>query len=265
MNYVDVVIKVAKKEVGYLEKATPKYEDNKTKNAGYNNFTKYGRDLAENIGSPYCDGVFWCDEFVDWCFIKAYGEKQAKKLLGGWSAYCPTSAQYFRDMGRWYTSPKKGDVIFFLDSDNEEGHTGIVTNVDSYYVYTIEGNTSPDSGVIPNGGGVHEKKYLLNYSRIAGYGRPKYDTKKTTPKKYSGGFPIIPPALRYGSAGLQVDRLQRFLNWYGNYGLIVDEIFGMKTKSAVLDFQEKVFYDEPSEWDGIFGSKSLAKAKKVKK
>lgn len=85
------------------------------------------------------------------------------------------------------------------------------------------------------------------------------------PKKYSGGLPIVPPALRYGSAGLQVDRLQRFLNWYGNYGLIVDGVFGMKTKSAVLDFQEKVFYDEPSEWDGIFGSKSLAKAKKVKK
>lgn len=85
------------------------------------------------------------------------------------------------------------------------------------------------------------------------------------PIKYSGGFPIIPPVLKKGSKGNQVDRLQRFLNWYGNYGLVVDGDFGNKTEKAVLDFQKKVFYNEPKEWDGQFGSKSLAKAKAVKK
>lgn len=47
--------------------------------------------------------------------------------------------------------------------------------VDANRVYTIEGNTSSASGVIPNGGAVAYKSYQLNYNRIAGYGRPKYD------------------------------------------------------------------------------------------
>ena len=46
--------------------------------------------------------------------------------------------------------------------------------MDSTYVYTIEGNTSSESGVVANGGCVREKKYKLTYNRIAGYGRPNY-------------------------------------------------------------------------------------------
>ena len=53
-------------------------------------------------------------------------------------------------------------------------HTGLVVAVDSTYVYTMEGNTSADSGVVWNGGSVNDKKYRLNYERIAGYGRPNY-------------------------------------------------------------------------------------------
>ena len=49
-------------------------------------------------------------------------------------------------------------------------------DVDRNYVYTVEGNTSSTSGVVANGGGVFCKKYSLSYSRIYGYGRPKYDT-----------------------------------------------------------------------------------------
>lgn len=53
-------------------------------------------------------------------------------------------------------------------------HTGLVVAVDDTYVYTIEGNTSADSGVVWNGGSVNDKKYKLTYNRIAGYGRPDY-------------------------------------------------------------------------------------------
>jgi hypothetical protein len=58
-------------------------------------------------------------------------------------------------------------------------HTGLVYAVDSNYVYTVEGNTSSDSGVIDNGGGVFKKKYERNFKRIAGYGRPDYEGKAT--------------------------------------------------------------------------------------
>lgn len=89
--------------------------------------------------------------------------------------------------------------------------------------------------------------------------------KVSKPKKYSGAFPIIPPTLQYGTQGLQVERLQKFLNWYGKYDLAVDGIFGNATKRAVKDFQQDVFPNKPAEWDGEVGTKTLAKMKKVKK
>lgn len=93
----------------------------------------------------------------------------------------------------------------------------------------------------------------------------------TTPQKYSGGFPILPPNLKKGSTGLQVQRLQKFLNWYfdnkviNGKPLVVDGEFGENTRKGVFKFQQKVFYNKSVEWDGIFGAKSLDMAKKVKK
>ena len=169
------LLKIAENEVGYLEKKTKSQLDSKTANAGSNNWTKYGQDLIKEIGSPYANGVAWCDMFVDWCFLKAFGKEKAKELLGGWSAYTPTSAQYFKKLNQWNTSnPMVGDIIFFKNS-SRICHTGIVYNVDSQKVYTIEGNTSGANRLIANGGGVCKKSYSLSYANIAGYGRPKYD------------------------------------------------------------------------------------------
>ena len=191
MSNVEKVIKIAEEQVGYLEKASPKDLDSKTANSGYNNYTKYASDLQKEFGAPFVDGYAWCMSFVTWCFVKAFGKATAKKMLGGWTAYCPTAVQYFKDMKRWYKSPKKGDLIFFYDSDKDYGHVGLVYKVDSNRVYTIEGNTSPQTGVVYNGGGVYKKKYDINYYRIAGYGRPDYSvkveeeptSKPTKPKK----------------------------------------------------------------------------------
>ena len=171
----DKVIEVAFAEVGYLEKASNNQLDSKTANAGDRNYTKYARDLFPDLqGQPYCD------MFVDWCFVKAYGKATAKKLLGGFSAYTPESAQYFKDRNQWYTdNPEKGDEIFFENSVRI-CHTGLVYNADSENVYTIEGNTSAGEQVIPNGGGVCKKSYKLHDSRIAGYGRPNYASTGST-------------------------------------------------------------------------------------
>ncbi len=172
---INKLLEVAEQEVGYLEKETNSRLNDKIANVGSNNWTKYGQDLLKEIGSPYTNGVAWCDMFVDWCFLKAFGKDKAKQLLGGWSAYTPTSAQYFKNMNQWYTSkPVVGDIIFFKNT-SRICHTGIVYKVDSTKVYTIEGNTSGTNGLIANGGGVCKKSYLLSYTNIAGYGRPKYD------------------------------------------------------------------------------------------
>jgi len=94
----------------------------------------------------------------------------------------------------------------------------------------------------------------------------KAPTKTTTTKKkttYSGIFPYLPKVgyLKQGDKSVNVERLQKFLNWYDNYNLIEDGIFGEKTESAVKSFQTK----EKLDVDGQFGIKSLNKAKKVKR
>lgn len=182
-NYVDKVIKVARAEVGYKEKESIMQLDSNTANAGDENFTKYARDLDKlsNFYNGRKQGCSWCDIFVDWCFYKAYGVTNAKKLLcqpvKSLGAGCKYSMQYYKNKNQFYTSPKIGDQIFFAGSTGEAGHTGLVYNVTGSYVYTVEGNTSTSSGVVDNGGCVAEKKYSLKNAKILGYGRPNYDVR----------------------------------------------------------------------------------------
>lgn len=171
------LIEIALSEVGYLEKATPDNLYSKTANPGKNNYTKYAKEMSQYSPGIYANGYAWCDTFVDWCMVKAYGDS-AKELIHGWSAYTPTSASYYKQHGRWHTSPKIGDQIFFLDNLGTICHTGIVYDLNDTYVYTVEGNTSYQTGVVANGGAVAKKMYKRDYSRIAGYGRPNYELVK---------------------------------------------------------------------------------------
>ena len=68
---VENLLKIAEAEVGYLEKKTNSNLNDKTANAGYNNWTKYARDL-NNAGyyNGNKNGYAWCDCFVDWCFLQ---------------------------------------------------------------------------------------------------------------------------------------------------------------------------------------------------
>jgi len=168
------LISTASAEIGYKEKASNKNLDDKTANAGKGNFTKYARDLVNLIGSPYAQGAAWCDMFVDWCFIQTFGKDNAKKMLGGWSAYTPTSANFYKNAGRFFKSPKVGDQIFFKNSERIN-HTGIVISVSNNIVYTIEGNSSNQ---------VMHRSYYTSNQKIAGYGRPDWSvvTTKEEPK-----------------------------------------------------------------------------------
>ncbi len=70
------LIEVARKEIGYLEKASNSKLDEKTANAGERNFTKYGEWYGGN-------GNYWCQQFVSWCAYKAC-EMHKKNLFTGW-------------------------------------------------------------------------------------------------------------------------------------------------------------------------------------
>ena len=260
--YVEKVISIAKDEVGYLEKASGSQLDNKTANAGKNNYTKYARDL-DNIPGFYNgkkNGYAWCDVFVDWIFVQAYGVENAKRLLcqpdKSLGAGCQYSMQYYKSKGQLNTSPEIGDQIFFKNSSGEIVHTGLVYNVDKYYVYTIEGNTSTAAGVVANGGGVCKKKYALNYSKIAGYGCPKYDVFNVVENTAKGGTCTMElDVLKKGSKGNSVKALQMLLNGNGYSCGLTDGDFGTNTYNAVVKFQQAKKLDA----DGIVGAQTWGK------
>lgn len=190
MKAVDKLLALAAAEVGYLEKASAARLDRKTANAGDKNYTKYARDLDAIKGfyNGRKQGSSWCDVFVDWCFVTAFGVETALKLLcqamGGCGAGVKYSAQYFMAKGQFFErDPHPGDQMFFVRR-NKAGeitawlHTCIVEKVVGSYVYTIEGNTSGASGIVSNGGGVCRKKYKLNSVNIGGYGRPDWSLVK---------------------------------------------------------------------------------------
>ena len=266
MNELDKVISIAKQEEGYLEKKSNKDLDDKIKNAGANNYTKYARDL-DNIKNFYNwkkQGFAWCDVFVDWCFVQAFGVDRARELLcqplNSCGAGVGFSANYYKNKNQYYKSnPKAGDQIFFKNANGSATHTGLVYQVDNKYVYTIEGNTSSEAGVIANGGCVRLKKYLLSYKYIMGYGRPNYKYEEKKPIHYNGLFPTLPSRTYFkkGDKGIQVMYLQKFLNWSINAGLVEDGIIGNLTTNAVKKFQKAVGIKQ----DGLFGKNSLAKAK----
>lgn len=188
MTPKEKVIATAQAEIGYLEKKSPADLDDKTANAGSANYTKFARDLdALGAYNGKKNGYAWCDMFVDWCFVMALGFDVAMKITGqvkgGYGAGCTSSANYFKKLGRLYTSdPQPGDQIFFTnDGGKTSNHTGLVVEVKDGKVYTIEGNTSSAAGVVANGGCVRAKSYSLSYSKIMGYGRPDWSLVPEAP------------------------------------------------------------------------------------
>jgi hypothetical protein len=226
MYNISRIIEVAANEIGYLEKNSKSSLESKTANAGNKNYTKYWDDIY-----PAFQGQPWCLCFIIWCFTKAYGDAEAKKLLKmpAYTFYTPTSAQYFKNAKQWYKTPQIGDIIYFKNS-SRICHVGLVYKVDNTKVYTIEGNTNGGSTLEANGGAVAKKSYPLNYSRIAGYGRPDY--KDPVIIQLPDGI------IKKGKKGNPVLMIQKALNFIG-YKLIEDGDFGPKTENALKDFQAK--------------------------
>lgn len=252
MTAIEKLISIAENEVGYAEKKSGSNLYSKTGNAGSANYTKYGYEMRKLYPVTMDYPAAWCDCFVDWCFVQAFGFDVAAKLLHKFDDYTVNSAGYYKNNGEWYKSPKVGDQIFFTNSKGGICHTGLVYKVSGGRVYTIEGNTSSASGVVANGGCVAKKSYPTSYNRIAGYGRPNYSivgsavttstTNKVTTATKTGGktVNITLNQLEKGDKGKQVMTLQRLLQGFGfDIGKSgVDGDFGNATLSAVKSFQK---------------------------
>ena len=249
----------AEKWIGYLEKKSNAQLDDFTANAGKANYTRFGRDYGLNPAE-------WCGMFVSMVFVYEYGMEEAKRLLcGGLHHYTPTGANYFKKAGRYVKrgqgTPRPGDVVFFWSSSKGRiGHVGIVTEVTSNRVYTIEGNTSGANTLVTNGGGVKAKSYALTSTYIDGYGLVdyggEYKPAQQTEKK-EGKIMLEVDTLRKGAEGEQVKTVQRLLLAMGyklpKYG--ADGDFGGETVTAVKAYQK----DKGLTADGIVGAKTWKK------
>ena len=243
------VISVANAEVGYRE------EDN--------NWNKYAAEL-DPLGITYGSkqNQPWCGEWVLWLFYRCFGVDNALKMLCSPKPtgipLCKTGAQYFKDAGRWYSTPEIGDIVFYYYS-GDINHTGIVTGVSGLSITTVEGNSSDM---------VARHVYSIGNNVIAGYGRPKWDIAASTPAEDPVVAPSVPatdqqtklsglPTLQKGDRGEVVRAAQFLLNGrkcsVGIWGC--DGDFGNGTQSAVLAFQRR----NPSkcgEADGIIGERT---------
>ena len=229
---IDRVLIVAEAEVGYREKASPYNLDDKTINAGSANYTKYGRIMHQIQPSNMDYPAAWCDCFVDWCFYETFGANLARKMLcGTFDDYTVNSANMYKSAGRWHSSGKRGDQIFFRDSSGI-CHTGLVQNVSGNMVYTIEGN---------KGNAVRRCQYYITDSTIAGYGRPRYDLALGEQEER---YMFEPETVRKGCKGASALLLQKLLKAEGYTGsngavLALDGDFGGNTETAVKEYQRK--------------------------
>ena len=184
---VQPIISWAEDERNYTEKDSLTDLDDKTKNAGNDNYTKYSQEVdALGVFSAQVQGQPWCATWVTDGFINTYGVDKGLDMLcqpskNSNAACCGDAAEYYQKAGRWYTSPQVGDQVFFKTTKYQYAHTGIVTEVTSTEVTTIEGNTSSEKGVVSNGGAVTKKHYPVGYSGFKGFGRPKYEAKQEEP------------------------------------------------------------------------------------
>lgn len=139
-----------------------------------NNITPYGQWYG-------MQGSAWCAMFVSWCAHQAgiIGDIVPKY------AYCPSGMNWYRTQKRYYSrsggyTPKVGDVVFFWSSTaNRVAHTGLVVEVGTTTITTIEGNSAD---------GVYERTYNKTNTYIYGYGANSEIVNDTTPDEEEEAF-----------------------------------------------------------------------------
>lgn len=164
-------------QVGYLEKRSNSQLDSKTGNAGYNNYTKYARDV-NNMGLMGCQGQPWCAVYQFWICAQIFGKSKALEIMGNGFYNCNSVKAHSKSKGTWHGTPKLGALVIFRNG----AHIGRVISISGNTIRTNEGNTSSGrlNNVEANGGCVAEKSYTIGNSQIDGYVWIDYGEKPGT-------------------------------------------------------------------------------------
>lgn len=235
---INKVLHIALNEVGYCEKSKQAYINNpqvlyhKTQGAGSENYTKYGAEMRRLYPQTMDFPAAWCDCFVDWCMVQAYGTQAAKEILcGNFDDYTVNSCKYYERAKRLDNTPTIGAQVFFTKNGRSSGcyHTGLVYDVDANYFYTVEGNTSNSSAVVANGGCVAKKKYSIkNYRNKVLFGHPRYDYNNKQALKSIDEIAQEVIALKWGNGKERERRLTEAGYNYQEVRKRVNEILSKK-------------------------------------
>lgn len=233
------VVAMATKYIGYLEKKSNANLESFTANAGYNNYTIFAK-LYNDYTHINVQGQPWCDVFVDMMFILALGVDRAKELLGGFSAYTPTSSDLLKGTCKKevkdFNNAKPGDIIFFKDSVRI-CHTGIIRKSNDVKADNTN-HVQPDS-VSTN---YNQAKFKAEMRKYAG-SNDDYVTLAAT----------VTLSKTRNTKHEQVLFVQKYLKHLGYYKGVPDRIFGRLTEEAVNRYQSDVLkYRKP---DGEITSK----------
>ena len=173
MNLWDKTKALLDEQVDYLEKKSAASLDSKTANSGYNNYTKYSRDI-NSWGKMGCQGQPWCALYQFWINVKIFGMEKALDIMGNGFYNCNSVKAHAKANGTWHTTPKIGALVIFRNG----AHIGRVIKVTSTMIFTNEGNTSAGAtnNVEANGGCVAVKSYTIGNSQIDGYVWIDYET-----------------------------------------------------------------------------------------
>ncbi len=176
----DKTKKLLDEQVGYLEKSSNSNLDSKSGNAGYNNYTKYARDV-NNMGLMGCQGQPWCAVYQFWICAQVFGKSKALEIMGNGFYNCNSVKAHAKSKGTWHSTPKLGALVIFRNG----AHIGRVISVSGNTIRTNEGNTSAGglNNVEANGGCVAEKSYTIGNNQIDGYVWIDYGEGAETPEE----------------------------------------------------------------------------------
>lgn len=157
MSKVLQLLQLARQQIGVAE--SPAGSNNVKYNTAY-----YGREVS---GGNYS----WCAVFVWWCMR----EIGCSDLYydGAKTAYVPALLSWARSNRLTVKDPQPGDwILFDWEPNDSPNHIGIVEEVNSSTVTTIEGNSSDK---------VQRKTYNRDNKAIMAYVRPAWPTDQAEP------------------------------------------------------------------------------------
>lgn len=185
----------------------------------------------------------WCAMFISYCANEVGISQDIIKRF----ASCTAGFNWFKEKGqatREHITPKPGDIIFFVWSQNEStpDHVGLVEYVENNKVHTIEGNRSDK---------VQRFEYDLDSWKIYGYAQPDYIDTNTNSNENQNID---------NNNKETINCIYDIQNWLKtNYGfnLALDNIYGTDThKKLVMALQTELNsqYNKGLSVDGIFGT-----------